>query len=167
MKLYELADQLRTLESVLESDFAETDEEKQSVKEALDNATMAFVDKLEAVAKVRANLLAEAEGIHAEMERLDKRMKSINKKTGWLKDYIEWAMKESNQLKVKTPLFSFSIQNNAPRVEIEDPSLIDRQFCQWIPEEYRPNKVAIAEALKAGIEVPGAVLVPSASLRIR
>ena len=128
---------------------------------------MAFVDKLEAVAKVRSNLLAEAEGIHAEMERLDKRMKSINKKTSWLKEYIEWSMKATDQLKVKTPLFSFNIQNNAPRVEITDPTLIDRQFCQWIPEEYRPNKVAIAEALKEGKEVAGAVLVPSSSLRIR
>lgn len=164
MKLYEIADQVKILESLIDSDFTEDDETAlASVKEALDGAKMAFADKLEAVAKVRSGLLFEAESIIVEMDRLVRRRKSVEKKANWLKGYVEACMLDAGQPKVKTPLYSFNIQKNPPSVEV----------LGAVPEEFMVHpaptvdKRSILERLKAGEELSYARLIQGESLRIR
>lgn len=164
MKLYELADQVKVLESVLDSDFAtDSPESFASVQEALDNAKIAFGEKLDAVAKVRADLLGDAEAIAKEIDRLQARKKAAETKADWLKDYAERCLFDAGQEKVKTVLYTFAIQKNPPRVEVVG----------TVPEEFlvhpapTVDKKAILDRLKAGEELPYARLVQGESLRIR
>ncbi|MCV2528163.1 siphovirus Gp157 family protein, partial [Melissococcus plutonius] len=62
--------------------------------------------------------------------------------------------------KFRTPLFSFGIQNNTPKVEITDESLIPEEF---IKTETKIDK----KAIKAVGNVPGVKIVQTESLRIR
>jgi hypothetical protein len=165
MKLYEIADQLQTLEAIMDTDFAETEDEKSAMLEAVEQAQLAFADKLEAVAKVRANLMREAEAIKAEEERLAKRRKANERRADWLKDYVEYSMQVAGQQKVKTELFSFNIQNNPPSVYVANEALVPGDYL--LPQPAKVDKRRILEALKAGEEVPGCAIEQTHGVRIR
>ena len=165
MKLYEIASQLQTLEAVMDTDFAETEEEKAAMLEAVEQSQLAFTDKLEAVAKVRANLLREAEAIKAEEDRLSDRRRAAERRADWLKDYVEYCMTTAGQTKVKTDLFTIAIQNNPPSVSVINEALIPADYL--IEQQPRLDKRKILDVLKAGQDVPGCVIEQTHGVRIR
>ena len=99
-------------------------------------------------------------------KRIEQRRKANERKVNWLKDYLHNEMKAINLLSIKDSQISLNIRKNPGRVIIENERLL--------PEDYKEaqttiliRKSLIADALKAGQAVPGAVLRNGTRLDIR
>lgn len=160
MKLYELAQNYMNLQELLEN--PEIPEE--IVTQALNNVGEELEDKAENIAKLIKTLEVDVKGFKEEEQRLADRRKSLENRVKGLKGYLEGAMILANKEKFKGKLFSFNIQNNPPSVEIINQNELPKEYWKIVEIE---DKTKIKEALKSGIEVPGAVLTVSRSLRIR
>lgn len=121
--------------------------------------------KAENTAKLYKQMLLEAAAVKAEEERLAKKRTSKEGAAKRLKEYLEFELEKSGMRKLKTELFSFNIQNNAPSVKITNEAAVPFEY--KTPQPDKIEKKLILEALKAGQTVPGAELFQGASLRIR
>lgn len=157
MNLYELN------RAIAEFDL-EIDEETGEVTnlDELDHITLERDEKIENIALWVKDLLAEADAIKAEEQALAKRRKQAENKAERLKDYL---MGNLAGEKFKTPKVAISYRTSEA-VEITDEDLIPDEFLA-IKTEYKPDKKAIKDELKAGGEVEGAELVKRTSLQIK
>lgn len=159
-KLYELSQNYKNLEELLDNpDIAE-----EVIKEALSELDEEWETKAENLAKLIKSFDVDVKGLKEEEQRLASRRKSLENRIANLKTYIEDNMKAVGKDKIKGKVFTLAIQNNPPSVEIVDDFKI--------PEKYFVVKKEIAKKeilndLKQGIEVPGAQINQTASLRIR
>lgn len=167
MKLYELSTQYRTLVDILEA--AQAGEEAtdlEVIKDTLDAIGDAIEEKADSIARIMGELTSVELAISAEVERLSKRASTIKKQKESLKSYLMAAMETAGKEKFKTNLYSYSIRNNAPSVQIVDESLIPAEYIRT-KVETAPDKKAIAELLKQKIEVAGCALVQSRTVTIK
>ena len=157
MNLYELN------RAIAEFDL-EIDEETGEITnlDELDQITLERDEKVENIALWVKDLLAEADAIKAEEQALAKRRKQAENKAERLKDYL---MGNLAGEKFKTPKVAISYRTSEA-VEILDENLIPEEFLA-IKTEYKPDKKAIKDELKAGGEVEGAELVKRTSLQIK
>lgn len=159
-KLYELSQNYKNLEELLDNpDIAE-----EVIKEALSELDEEWETKAENLAKLIKSLDVDVKGLKEEEQRLVARRKSLENRIAGLKTYIEDNMKAVGKDKIKGKVFTLAIQNNPPSVEIV--------YDFMIPEKYFVVKKEIAKKeilndFKQGIEVPGAQINQTASLRIR
>lgn len=127
----------------------------------LDALTMKRNEKIENIALMIKNLRAEAEAINAEAKKLKARAKACENHAEWLKRYL------ANNLqgeKFKSARVSISWRKSQA-VEVEDVWKLPAEYIRMADPE--PKKTEIKEALKQGIEVPGAELVDNLSMTIR
>ena len=126
--------------------------------------------KLEAYAKVIKEIEAENDAIDKEIARLQAKKKTNVNHISNMKEAMKFGVitAEPETKKIKTALFTFGVQKNAPSV------VMDEQYIENIPEEYlrvkepEVDKKKILEDLKAGKNLEGlAHLEQSSSLRIR
>jgi len=66
---------------------------------------------------------------------------------------------------VKGTLFTISIQNNPPSVNIQDDATVPEKY--YIPQPPKLDKRALIEDLKAGAQYEGIELVQTKGVRIR
>jgi hypothetical protein len=74
-------------------------------------------------------------------------------------------MEMSGVDRAEDDLFTVSIQNNPPRVDVHDPESVPAAF--WTTPDPVLDKRGIMDRLKAGEDVPGASLLQSKGIRIR
>lgn len=142
--LYELTGQMLQLQAILEEE-----DDQDRVKTVLD--TMEGLDyeielKADGYAKIIRNLSADVEGLKAEIDRLTRRKKALENNIAALKSRLEESMILTGKEKFKTQLFSFSVQNNPPKVVIDDPDLIPSAYL--IPQPPKPDLAKIKEYLQ-------------------
>lgn len=164
--MYEITADMAFLYSLI--DQGELDQE--ALREALTVSKEELAIKLEAYAKVIKEIEAENEAIDKEIARLQAKKKTNVNHISSMKEAMKFAVitAEPEKRKIKTELFSFGVQNNAPSV------VMDEQYIENIPAEYlrlkepEIDKKKILEDLKAGKNLEGlAHLEQSSSLRIR
>lgn len=163
MTLYELTDTYARLYELASS--GDIDEQTfLDTLEAMD-FTADLEAKAEGYAKVITNLQGEIALCRAEEDRLaeNRRAKEMNIKR--MKERLQQAMDMMGRDKIKTPLFSLSVQNNPPSVSIEDEKAVPDQYL--IPQPPKVDKKAILAAVKAGAEFDWATITQGRSLRIR
>lgn len=143
--------------------------------EALDNLGDDIADKLENCAKIIKNNESDIEGLKAEEARLRAKRQAKENANKRLKERMTAAMlltvkpDKDGKRKLKTGLFSFGIQKNAPSV------VLDEAYVENIPEQYfKPRKpedidrTKIKKDIEAGVDLDGlAHLETSESIRIR
>ena len=160
MTLYDIDAQIASLENASEDDMIIDEEtgELGSVVQALDALRMAREEKLENVACWVKNLIAEADAIREEENRLVKRRKSAETKAERLKAWLLAAMtrEDGTTDKIKTGRVSISVKRNPPSTVVNDLLLPSTYKVAKIT--YQPNKELIKRELLAGGEVPGAHL---------
>ena len=123
-------------------------------------------DKADGYAKVITQLNADATAIKAEEDRLYRRRTTIENRIKNMKSRLQEMMEITGKKKIKTELFSFGIQKNPVSVVIDDETMIPGDFL--IPQAPKIDKMAIKDALKAGVDMTGiAHLEQTQSLRIR
>lgn len=118
-------------------------------------------EKVENIACLIKNLKAEAEAIQNEERKLKSRRQACENHADWLKKYL------ANNLqgeKFKSARVSISWRKSQA-VEVEDVWKLPAEYIRMADPE--PKKTEIKEALKAGIEVPGAELVDNLNMTIR
>lgn len=164
MKLYELSNQYLELMELIEE--SETPELFQDTLEGLQ---FEIDEKLENMAKMIKNIEGDVPALKSEKERIDNKIKSIDGKVKSIKAYMYSQMKllqKGDVLpKIKTPLFTFSIQKNPVSLEITDETLIPKDYKISQPDKI--DNALIKEKLKEGVEISGATLTQGEGLRIR
>lgn len=160
MKLYEISDAIRAA-----LDHIDVDPETGEILNAdnLHAVEAEASDKVEATALYLRELDAEAKAAKDEADRMIARVKSMQKRSDYLKSMLLDALHATG--KVKTARVSVSIRTTQAVAVDEGANL---------PEAYTtakttvsPNKVAIKQALLDGVEVPGCHLEARESVSIR
>ncbi|WP_313397087.1 siphovirus Gp157 family protein [Stutzerimonas nitrititolerans] len=163
MKLYQLADEYQQALNVL--DDPELPEEV--VRDTLEALKGGLVQKGQAVAAFALNLGAEIDAIKAVEKRISDRRKALEARAQRMRDYLKTNMEKAGIIEIKAIDGSFTakLAKGRPSVVVDDESLIpdDSEFVRWKKEV---NKTAIADAIKAGQEVPGAHIETRPSLRL-
>ena len=159
-KLYELSTAYNAVLQQLE-DTDETD--LQCLTDTLDAIQSSIEIKVDGIAKM-LKIISDTSAIDGEIERLQRMKKAATSKERWLKSYLQGQMELLGLTKLKTDLFSVNIQANPPSVDDYDPALIPAQYQQV---SYTLDKRKLLDDLKHNIEIPGACLKQSKSIRIR
>lgn len=159
-KLYELTGNYLNLMELLDN----PEVSQEVLQESLQEVKEEIETKAENIAKLIKNIDSDIQGLKVEEKRLNDKRKSLENKQVYLKKYLEESLKTVNMKKVKTSLFTVSIQNNAPSVVIENEESIPE--CYYITKR-ELSKKAVLEDLKAGKEITGVKLEQKESLRIR
>jgi len=156
MKLYELTGQYEEITNLLYD--GEADE--QTVLDTLESIDGEIEDKADNYAKIIKNMLADAEAVKEEEERLHKRRMSLENRVKWLKETLKANLEFIGKTKFKTELFSFSVSKNGgkqPLTITENTDEIPGKFL--VQQNPLPNKEAIRDLL-ADKEVEWAKLEP-------
>ena len=160
MKLYEIAQALRfALDDIV------VDEETGEIlnADALHAVEAQAAEKIEATALYLRELDAEAKAAKEEADRMLARVKSMQKRSDYLKSMLLEALRATG--KVKTARVTVSIRTTKA-VEINQEQAIPEAFTTK-KITISPNKVLIKETISAGGCVPGCELIERESVSIR
>lgn len=160
MKLYEISDAIRAA-----LDHIDVDPETGEILNAdnLHAVEAEASDKVEATALYLRELDAEAKAAKDEADRMLARVKSMQKRSDYLKAMLLNALHATG--KVKTGRVTVSIRTTQA-VEIEEGANLPEAYTT-VKTTVNPNKVAIKQALLDGVEVPGCHLEARESVSIR
>lgn len=154
MRLYEIAEQFRALDSLIPD--VESEQDAQAYTELYEGLTGTLQEKVHGLCCVIRNTESEANAFDAEIKRLQAKKKALESKVASLSSYLEYQLKGADQSEVKTALFTVKFQINPDSVEILDEKMLPIEFTR---SKVEPDKTVIKEALKRGEYVPGAKLV--------
>ena len=154
MKMYEMADALRSLADQLDN--AETSEDmRQVLIDTMESLDMDFEDKAESMMSIIANNNAMIAGCKAEIKRLTDKVQRLQNQNDSIKAYMMMCMKMSGKTKMQAGTWQISIAKNggkAPLLWKVDPDELDLKA---LPEKYvkrteEINTAAVRETLEAG-----------------
>jgi hypothetical protein len=160
MKLYQISDAIRQALDHIELD-EETGEILQA--DALHAVEAEASDKVEATALYLRELDAEAKAAKDEADRMIARVKSMQKRSDYIKSMLLDALHATG--KVKTARVTVSIRTTQA-VEVSEGADLPEAYTT-VKTTVSPNKVAIKQALLDGVEVPGCSLEARESVSIR
>lgn len=162
--LYQLVDlykkDLETLEDL--------DLDEQTLADTLDSLTGELEVKATNVAMFVRNLEATAAAIKDAESQMAARRKAMENRAKRVKQYLKDCMATAGISKIEHPMLALSIRKNPPSVEILDDRQIPAEY--WVtppPPEKQISKTLIMQALKSGVDVPGAKLTQSERLDIQ
>lgn len=138
-----------------------------AVRDTLDAIEGEFNQKAVAVSHVILNLDSDSEAIETEIKRLTERKRAIEKRRDDVREYLRSNMEAAGITKISCPLFSITLAQGREVVVIDDEDSLPDELVN-VTTKVAPDKAAIAAAIKAGQEVPGARLERSkSSIRIK
>lgn len=160
MKLYEISDAIRAA-----LDHIDVDPETGEILNAdnLHAVEAEASDKVEATALYLRELDAEAKAAKDEADRMIARVKSMQKRSDYLKSMLLDALHATG--KVKTARVTVSIRTTQA-VEVSEGANLPEAYTT-VKTTVSPNKIAIKQALLDGVEVPGCSLEARESVSIR
>lgn len=160
MKLYQISDAIRQA-----LDHIELNEETGEILSAdeLHAVEAEAAEKIEATALYLRELDAEAKAAKEEADRMLARVKSMQKRSDYLKAMLLDALHATG--KVKTGRVTVSIRTTKA-VEIAEGADLPEAYTT-VKTTVSPNKVAIKQALLDGVEVPGCHIEERESVQIR
>lgn len=165
LTLYEVASEHRQMVERLMS----TQDDAQTIADTIESESYPLEIKAQNVAYAIRNLEATAEAIKAAEKQMADRRKAMENRAEHIREYLKTCMEVANVQKVECPHFALTIKKNPQSVHIFEEALIPAEYMAPAPPPPppAPNKVAIKEAINAGKEVPGAMLVQGKRLEIR
>lgn len=146
------------------TEFENADEVTEEMQEMADNLNVEIEEKCDNYGKMIRNLEADVEAFKNQEKIFNEKRKSAENKVKWLKQNLQASMELQGRKKVKTDLFSFNIQKNAPSLEITNENNIDDSY--YVIER-KLNKRELLSDIKEGLIVDGVELKQTESLRIR
>lgn len=150
--LYELTKGMLALQD-------EPDMPEEAIRDTLEGMELEFNDKATAIIMLTQNVDGDVSAIDEEIKRLQQRKKVKQNFIDNLRNYLRDNMERSSIHKIEHALFTITLGKPSKVVEITGE----------VPDQYliytdpKPDKRAIAAALKAGDEVTGAELVDGKS----
>lgn len=160
MKFYEIDSALRELYENAINDDGELSPELEWQIEKLE---MERDRKIEGCGIVYKEMLAEAKALGEEVKALAERKKVAENKAERLKYFLSGQMRDGEKIKTERIAISW---RKSERVEI-DPLQADRLPLEYQRVKTEPDKTALKDALKAGKQIEGVLLVTSQNLQIK
>ena len=161
--LYEIATTYRADVARLE----DLDLPAEVVTDTLDAMSGELEVKAQSVVMYARNLQATAAAIKEAEEQMARRRKAIENRAKHLLEYVQGCMETAEVQRIECPHFRLAIQSKPPSVDVYEPGLLPLEYMRTPePPPPAPDKAAIAAAIKAGIDVPGARLVHGTRLAI-
>lgn len=161
--LYELAGSYRELLKLADEEVPE-----EAVRDTLEALEGEIQIKAENVIKFAQHLGALQVAIEEAAERMQKRAATIGRRVEALRAYVLTNMQATGISKIECPEFVLSVQKNPPSVVIDAEGQIPTQYMvQPEPPPPRPDKKAIADAIKRGETVAGCHLQQTERLKVR
>lgn len=152
-KLYELAAEYRYLESLEASD----DLPAEVIRDTIEGMVGDLEAKCTNVAFFIKNQEAVAQSIEQAAAKMQARAGVLRKRAESLQAYLQLNMQSCGISKIESPYFTLQLKSNPPAVFIDhEGSIPDKYWVQPDTPPKRIDKAAIAAAIKAGEEVPGA-----------
>lgn len=150
--LYELTGQFKEL--AILADGADEDMAV-AVRDTMEAIEGEFQEKGKAIAMIALNIDGDLEAIQSQIDRLTERKRVITNRKNSLKEYLRENMDASGITKITHPLFTITCGKGRPSVVIDNETDIPDEYMS-VKTTMSPDKTAIAAAIKAGLEVPGA-----------
>lgn len=163
MKLYELAENYQELSNMLEQIEVGSDDWK-TIQDTLDATEGAFEEKVKAVCVMVKQFKYNMEVCKAEKKRLDEVAKGYENKAQWLESYLQEQLAKTGNLK-STMLYGPHklTYRKGVSTEVTDVNALPIEF---LKTKIEADKTAIKKALQEGIEVAGARLIDTTSLKV-
>lgn len=161
MKLYELTQNYRNLENLVEQEGLTVE----MIQEALGQVEEDINTKIENTCKVMKEIEADALGIDEEIKRLTVLKKQKENTAKKLKEYVEFEMNGIGLNKIEGKLFKISFRKSKA-VKILDETKIPKEFINVKTTE-TISKTELSKALKNGEIIEGAELIENRSLQIK
>ncbi len=164
LSLYTIAAEYRAMVARL----MDTQDDSATIADTIEAESYPLELKAQNVAYAVKNLEATAAAIKAAEQEMAARRKSVESRAAYLKEYAKTCMQVAGVSKIECPHFALTIRANPAAVDIFEPSLIPAEFMrQAEAPPPAPDKTAIKEAIKAGRDVPGALLASGVRLDIK
>jgi hypothetical protein len=155
MKLYELGEAYRLISRRIEETEGSETAEDVVLKAALDSIEDGIENKAQSIVVLAKEWEAEAAAIKEEESRLARRRKALENRADSIRGYLLAQLLASGIEKLKTKLFSITVNKAKKIVVVGDVEMLPQEFYKL---EKTPLKVVIKEAIEAGHPVPGAHL---------
>ncbi|MDD6906579.1 MAG: siphovirus Gp157 family protein [Finegoldia magna] len=146
------------------TEFDNADEITDEMQQMADNLNVEIEEKCENYANMIKSLEADIDTYKHQEKVFNEKRKTIENKVKWLKQNLQASMEQTGRKKVKTKLFTVSLQKNAPSLEITNEKNIDDSY--YIIER-KLNKRELLNDIKEGLIVDGVGIKQTESLRIR
>lgn len=130
-------------------------------EQRLDDLQIARDTKIENIALWIKNLKSDKEALKAEKESFAQRQKATENRIESLTRYLETAL---NGEKFKTPKVAITYRKSE-QIVITDGVQLDDQYLRY--REPEPDKTAIKEAIKSGVEIDGVSLKTRMNMQIK
>lgn len=160
MNLFELTENYVKFFTMLE----EADEITEELEEMANNLNIAIEEKSDNYVKMIKNLDADVEAYKNQEKQFNKKRKTAENKISWLKKNLQSSMEQTGRKKVKTELFTISIQKNTPSLDITSEDNIGDEYYKV---ERTLNKKDLLKDIKEGLIIDGVGIKQTESLRIR
>jgi len=146
---------------------ADLDLDEQTITDTLESLSGELEVKAQSVAHMVRAFEADAAACKEWAKTATERAKAIEHRAESLRDYLRRCMEACGIEKIDGPGIALSFRKSSA-VVINEPGLLPYEFTRQPPlPPAEPDKKAIAEALKAGKEVPGAHLEHRRNLQIK
>jgi F420-dependent methylenetetrahydromethanopterin dehydrogenase len=163
MKLFTLAQQYRELEALVDSDEVPAE----VILDTLEGIKGEFEDKAVAVAQMVLMLKAQSEAVAAVAKAQAERAARIEKRMESLKHYLLLQLQVVGRERIETDELVIRRQNNPPSVYVTNEYAVPKEY--WVQPPAPPpriDKLAIKEAIEAGVDVDGCFLEKGEHVRI-
>ncbi len=165
--LYQITQQYRELERLDPSE----DLPAEVIRDTLEALGGELEAKATNVARFVLNVEAMAEAVENASKAMKERAARIRRRADAVREYLRMNMQGAGIKKIEAVEFTLTLKKNPPAVVIDDAGQIPSAFMVMPPPppppEPRPDKKAIADALKAGTGVPGAHIEQAERLEIK
>lgn len=151
LRLYEIS---ATYREALEDLSEANDLPPEAIADTLEALAGTFEAKALAVAAYIKNLETEADAVESARKRMEQRQRALRNSADNLRAYLQQQMECTDIRKAKNAEIALRIQKNPAAVRIDDESLIPDAYRETVTIT-RLRKADIAQALKAGENVPG------------
>lgn len=167
LTLFQIAAEYRHITDVLMDSGAD----EQTLTDTLEGEAWPLELKAQNYGFVIRNLEATAANIKDAEKQMKARREAIEKRAAALLERLKTGLEIAGVSKLECPHFALTIKKNPPSVDVWDERQIPAQYLRTPepppPPVPTPDKAAIKEAIKAGIDVPGAQVVQGTRLEIK
>lgn len=160
MKLYDLTDEYLRLYELM----CDPDSDAAQVQESMEIIEDELITKSENYARIMQNMKSESDALRKESNRLAAMAKSRDAGITRLKENMKLAMVTLGSNQISTSIGNWTLRNNPESVNILDEKAIPYDYLELVRT---PVKSAIKDAIKNGVEVPGAELIRTQSAQFR
>lgn len=167
LTLFQIAAEYRHITDVLMDSGAD----EQTLTDTLEGEAWPLELKAQNYGFVIRNLDTLAASIKEAEKQMADRRKSIEKRSAALLERLKTGLEIAGVQKLDTPHFALTIKKNPPSVDVWDEKQIPAAYMRTPepppPPAPVPDKAAIKQAIKDGIDVPGAKMVQGTRLEIK